>query len=160
MGNAKINGVVSEKTLAQVNPHTASKLRDQGSRPLLQSDMFTSLHPKSVSLLCTLSLPGSAPSSPALGAEQPLAATAIPRNPLLHGPVVPVRCPGPGHENQQAGLLLTPKAAWIEVTTATLILAFTDHMLFGLVTLCCLLRASRETWAIPSGCFLLCWWWL
>lgn len=61
----------------------------------------------------------------------------------------------PGHENQQAGLLLphTPKAACIEVTTATLIQAFTDRTWFGLGTLCCSLRVSPGLWAISSSWF-------
>lgn len=75
--------------------------------------------------------------------EQPPAATATPRTP-----------PAPvGTKTSRQGCCLprAPKAASIRVTTATLILAFTARTWFGLVTLYCSLRASREAWAIPLG---------
>lgn len=52
----------------------------------------------------------------------------------------------PGHENQL--LMVLPKAARTDITTATVVLAFTGRTWFGLVPLYCWLRATWETRAI------------
>lgn len=48
---------------------------------------------------------------PAFGAEQPLAASAIPRTPLLRRQAAPVHCLGMKTSRQGSCLLCTPKAA-------------------------------------------------